>query len=81
MGGSIRSDMKSNVTHLIANVSGGRKYQYATTFRVPIMNLRWVIASWEHRNELDFDATVDSFVVSVMYLISIPPKLFYVTRQ
>lgn len=63
MGGSIRREMSSKVTHLIANVCGGDKYQYAATFRVPVMNLDWVFASWEHRNELDFNATVDSFVV------------------
>ncbi|XP_018579820.1 protein ECT2 isoform X3 [Anoplophora glabripennis] len=61
MGGSIRKDMSAKVTHLIANVSGGDKYQYAATFRVPVMNLHWVHASWEHRHELEFVATLDTF--------------------
>lgn len=64
MGGSIRKDMSAKVTHLIANVSGGDKYQYAATFRVPVMNLQWVHASWEHRQELEFTATLDTFMVS-----------------
>lgn len=70
MGGSIRKDMSAKVTHLIANVSGGDKYQYAATFRVPVMNLQWVHASWEHRQELDFTATQDTFLVSIKSTIS-----------
>lgn len=64
MGGSIRKDMSIKVTHLIANVSGGEKYQYAATFRVPVMNLEWVYGSWERRNDINFKATLDSYVVS-----------------
>lgn len=63
MGGSIRKEMSAKVTHLIANFSGGDKYQYAATFRLPVMNLQWVYACWEHRNELDFIATLDTFMV------------------
>ncbi|CAH1130742.1 unnamed protein product [Ceutorhynchus assimilis] len=63
MGGSIRRDMTAKVTHLIANSCGGDKYQYASTFKVPVMNLQWVIDSWEqHRYDLDFSASQDSFV-------------------
>ncbi|KAG5896615.1 hypothetical protein JTB14_009526 [Gonioctena quinquepunctata] len=63
MGGSIRKDMSAKVTHLIANTCGGEKYQYAVTFRLPVMNLQWVYASWERRHEMDFIATLDTFVV------------------
>lgn len=66
MGGSIRKDMCSKVTHLIANISGGSKYQYAATFRVPVMNLDWVFGSWERRQESAFNATRDSVIVSVL---------------
>ncbi|CAH1117797.1 unnamed protein product [Phaedon cochleariae] len=62
MGGSIRKEMSAKITHLIANVGGGDKYQYAATFRLPVMNLQWVHASWEHRHQLDFNATSDTFV-------------------
>lgn len=64
MGGSIRKDMSAKVTHLIANVSGGDKYQYAATFKVPVVHQSWVISSWEQRNNLEFYATMDVFVVS-----------------
>lgn len=65
MGGSIRKDMSAKVTHLIANVSGGDKYQYAATFRVPVMNMQWVYDSWEKRTDDTFFAIQDSFVVSL----------------
>ncbi|XP_067014278.2 protein ECT2 [Anabrus simplex] len=50
MGGSIRKDMASKVTHLIANSCGGEKYRYAMTFCVPIMSEAWVDACWEKRD-------------------------------
>lgn len=64
MGGSIRKDMSGRVTHLIANVTGGDKYQYAAAFRVPVVHQSWVFDSWKHRNEVIFDAAVDTFIVS-----------------
>lgn len=64
MGGSVRKGVTAKVTHLIANVAGGEKYQYAAVFRVPIMNLHWVLASWDHRSDLNFSATNEAFVVS-----------------
>ncbi|KAK5647138.1 hypothetical protein RI129_005602 [Pyrocoelia pectoralis] len=62
MGGSIRKDMSSKVTHLIAKASGGDKYQYAATFRVPVVHHSWVFACWEQRFNLDFSATLDVFI-------------------
>ncbi|XP_014276260.1 protein ECT2 isoform X2 [Halyomorpha halys] len=56
MGGSIRKDMITKVTHLIANCCGGEKYQYATAFRVPIMSASWVHNSWAMRNQPGFSA-------------------------
>lgn len=70
MGGSIRKDMSAKVTHLIANVSGGDKYQYAATFRVPIMHLQWVLDSWERKYDLTFSATSDTFIVSTDLVIT-----------
>lgn len=63
MGGSIRKDVSAKVTHLIGNVSGGYKYRYATTFRVPVMHLKWVLDSWEKRDDLSFKATSEGFMV------------------
>lgn len=74
MGGSIRKDMSAKVTHLIANVSGGEKYQYAATFRVPIMHLEWVLASWECRDDIEFGATMDTFLVSPFNIICFKRK-------
>lgn len=70
MGGSIRKDMTAKVTHLIANITSGDKYQYATTFRVPVMNMHWVHSSWEKRHDISFSATLDTFVVSIFMFIN-----------
>ena len=65
MGGSIRKDMGSKVTHLISNACGGSKYQYAITFRVPVMSREWVFRCWEQRLNLNFTATSNDFIVSI----------------
>jgi len=62
MGGSIRRDMVSKVTHLIANTCGGERYQYAVTFRVPVMSETWVYAMWEKRNEKALSAVSEEMV-------------------
>jgi hypothetical protein len=62
MGGSIRKDMSSKVTHLIANSCGGDKYQYAVTFRVPVMDETWVHAMWEKRKDTTLSATSEEMV-------------------
>lgn len=68
MGGSVRRDTRANLTHLIAKSCGGEKYQYAITFKVPVMDLQWVIDSWEHhRWDLEFSAANDNFVVNILW--------------
>lgn len=62
MGGSIRRDMVSKVTHLIANSCGGDKYQYAVTFRVPVMSETWVHDMWEKRKETTVSAASEEMV-------------------
>jgi hypothetical protein len=54
--------MVSKVTHLIANACGGDKYQYAVTFRVPVMGEKWVHAMWEKRNEKALSAASEEMV-------------------
>ncbi|XP_058125472.1 protein ECT2 isoform X2 [Anopheles ziemanni] len=61
MGGSIRKEMNTKVTHLICNSSGGEKYRYAMTFRLAIIRPNWVLEAWKHRNEVSFTATSDTF--------------------
>ncbi|PSN46974.1 hypothetical protein C0J52_11128 [Blattella germanica] len=62
MGGSIRKDMVAKVTHLIANGCGGEKYQYAVTFRLPVMSEAWVYSLWEKRNEVPLSATSEEMM-------------------
>lgn len=62
MGGSVRKDTSLNVTHLIANCCGGEKYQYACTFRLPIMSPKWVLDAWENRNDMTLRVTQDKFL-------------------
>ena len=52
MGGGIRKDMGSKITHLIANFCGGERYRYADTFRVPIMSANWITALWDLRDDV-----------------------------
>lgn len=68
MGGSIRKEMATKVTHLVANACGGNKYQYALTFRVPIMTSSWVHNCWTRRNEIDLN-TVSDDLVSYDYIL------------
>ncbi|CAK1599944.1 unnamed protein product [Parnassius mnemosyne] len=59
MGGSIRKDMSSKVTHLIAAAATGDKYRYATGFGLPVLARSWVDACWERRDDPACFATDD----------------------
>ncbi|XP_055608049.1 protein ECT2 isoform X2 [Uranotaenia lowii] len=59
MGGSIRKDMNTKVTHLICNSSGGEKYQYAMTFRLAVVRPSWVLHAWHNRRDPNFAANVE----------------------
>lgn len=61
MGGSIRKELNSKVTHLICNSSSGEKYQYAMTFRLTVIRACWVYDAWEQRNDPSFSATEKLF--------------------
>lgn len=61
MGGSIRKDMTSKVTHLICNTVGSEKYHYAMTFRVAVVRPNWVFDAWLRRSEPSFVSTNDEF--------------------
>ena len=41
-GGDYRGDLTKNVTHLIANVPEGKKYQYAEQWHVRVVSPRWI---------------------------------------
>lgn len=64
MGGSIRKDMSSKVTHLIAAAATGDKYRYASGFGLPVLARSWVDACWERRADAACLATDDAVIVS-----------------
>ncbi|XP_068137144.1 protein ECT2 isoform X2 [Hyperolius riggenbachi] len=61
MGGTIRKDFSSKVTHLIANSTHGDKFRVAVSLGTPIMKADWILKAWEKRNELEFSATDEEF--------------------
>lgn len=64
MGGSIRKDMNTKVTHLICNTTGGDKYQYAKTFRLAVVRPSWVVQAWQNRHDPNFAANMEEFTKS-----------------
>ncbi|XP_032516448.2 protein ECT2 isoform X2 [Danaus plexippus] len=62
MGGSIRKDMSSKVTHLIAASATGDKYRYAAGFGLPVLARSWVDACWERRDNPACIATDEAFI-------------------
>ncbi|XP_073531015.1 protein ECT2 isoform X5 [Phyllobates terribilis] len=61
MGGTIRKDFSSKVTHLVANSTHGDKFRVAVSLGTPIMKADWILKAWEKRNELEFSATEEAF--------------------
>ncbi|XP_064418324.1 protein ECT2 isoform X1 [Latimeria chalumnae] len=61
MGGTIRRDFSSKVTHLVANTTYGEKFRVAVSMGTPIMKADWIFKAWEKRNELDFCAAAEAF--------------------
>ncbi|KAI5635343.1 rhoGEF domain-containing protein [Phthorimaea operculella] len=62
MGGSIRKDMSSKVTHLIAAAATGDKYRYASGFGLPVLARSWVDACWERKDDPTCRATDDAII-------------------
>ncbi|XP_028175073.1 protein ECT2 isoform X4 [Ostrinia furnacalis] len=62
MGGSIRKDMSSKVTHLIAAAATGEKYRYASGFGLPVLASSWVDACWQRRDDPACSATDDDII-------------------
>ncbi|XP_070609747.1 protein ECT2 isoform X2 [Erythrolamprus reginae] len=61
MGGIIRRDFSSKVTHLVANSTQGDKFRVAVSLGTPIMKAEWIYRSWERRNDIDFCAANEEF--------------------
>lgn len=68
MGGRVRQDVDSRMTHLVAQRSGGAKYQYAMTFRLPIVGASWVREAWAMRPQCHYMASDTNVVVSLPLL-------------
>ena len=52
-GGSVQKDTGTKLTQLVAANSMGEKYQYATTFSIPVLTEGWLSLAWSHRNEVE----------------------------
>ncbi|KAM4887688.1 protein ECT2 isoform 2-T2 [Thomomys bottae] len=61
MGGVIRKDFNSKVTHLVANCTEGEKFRVAVSLGTPIVKPEWIYKAWERRDEQDFCAAADDF--------------------
>ncbi|XP_030432123.1 protein ECT2 isoform X1 [Gopherus evgoodei] len=61
MGGIIRRDFSSKVTHLVANSTQGDKFRLAVSLGTPIVQAEWIYKAWERRNEIDFCAADEEF--------------------
>lgn len=64
MGGSIRKDMNTKVTHLICNTSEGEKYRYAMLFNLSVVRPAWIYDAWEKKDDMNFLATSTDFQLS-----------------
>ncbi|XP_065349665.1 protein ECT2 [Cloeon dipterum] len=63
MGGNFVREMSGKVTHLVAGRCTGDKYQYATTFRVPVVGVDWIHNMWEQRDDAKTLNATDPLVV------------------
>jgi len=57
MGGSVQKDVGKKMTQLLAVSSLGDKYQYATTFSIPVLTEAWLAAAWDNREAVGHRAT------------------------
>ncbi|XP_061540617.1 protein ECT2 isoform X2 [Phycodurus eques] len=61
MGGIIRKDFSTKVTHLIAHSTHGEKYKLAVCMGTPILTPSWIYKAWERRNDESFHAGEEDF--------------------
>uniref|UniRef100_A0A7N6ADH7 Epithelial cell transforming 2 n=1 Tax=Anabas testudineus TaxID=64144 RepID=A0A7N6ADH7_ANATE len=61
MGGTIRKDFSTKVTHLIAHSTHGEKYRLAVCMGTPILTPSWIHKAWERRDEALFHAGEEEF--------------------
>uniref|UniRef100_A0A669D4D0 Epithelial cell transforming 2 n=1 Tax=Oreochromis niloticus TaxID=8128 RepID=A0A669D4D0_ORENI len=51
MGGTIRKDFSTKVTHLVAYSTHGEKYRLAVCMGTPILTPSWILKAWERRDD------------------------------
>ncbi|XP_072295050.1 protein ECT2 isoform X2 [Eucyclogobius newberryi] len=61
MGGTIRKDFSTKVTHLIAYSTHGEKYRLAVCMGTPILTPNWILKAWERRDDVSFHAGDEEF--------------------
>uniref|UniRef100_H2S1E5 Epithelial cell transforming 2 n=1 Tax=Takifugu rubripes TaxID=31033 RepID=H2S1E5_TAKRU len=61
MGGTIRKDFSTKVTHLIAHSTHGEKYRLAVCMGTPILTPSWIYKSWDKREDIHFHADTEGF--------------------
>ncbi|XP_022614964.1 protein ECT2 isoform X2 [Seriola dumerili] len=61
MGGTIRKDFSTKVTHLIAYSTHGEKYRLAVCLGTPILTPSWILKAWERRDDVYFHAGEEEF--------------------
>uniref|UniRef100_A0A3B4BD08 Uncharacterized protein n=1 Tax=Periophthalmus magnuspinnatus TaxID=409849 RepID=A0A3B4BD08_9GOBI len=61
MGGTIRKDFSTKVTHLIAYSTHGEKYRLAVCMGTPILTPNWILKAWERRDDVTFHAGDEEF--------------------
>uniref|UniRef100_A0A665WQW0 Epithelial cell transforming 2 n=1 Tax=Echeneis naucrates TaxID=173247 RepID=A0A665WQW0_ECHNA len=61
MGGTIRKDFSTKVTHLIAYSTHGEKYRLAVCLGTPILTPSWILKAWERRDDMYFHAGDEEF--------------------
>ncbi|XP_049443974.1 protein ECT2 isoform X3 [Epinephelus fuscoguttatus] len=61
MGGTIRKDFSTKVTHLIAYSTHGEKYRLAVCMGTPILTPSWIHMAWERRDDVHFHAGEEEF--------------------
>ncbi|CAI5638941.1 unnamed protein product [Oreochromis niloticus] len=61
MGGTIRKDFSTKVTHLVAYSTRGEKYRLAVCMGTPILTPSWILKAWERRDDVNFHAGDEEF--------------------
>ncbi|CAK6969725.1 protein ECT2 isoform X2 [Scomber scombrus] len=61
MGGTIRKDFSTKVTHLIAYSTHGEKYRLAVCMGTPILTPLWIHKAWERRDDVSLHAGEEVF--------------------